>query len=73
MAILEVHNIEKHFGATRVLGHEIEGLEHHTEVEPLFANLALPLGSGVRRVKQSLALDNDRPLIRRLQEIQAPQ
>ena len=57
----------------RVLGKEIEGLEHHAEVEPLFANLALPLGSGVRRVKQSLALDNDRSLIRRLQEIQAPQ
>ena len=30
-----------------VLGEQVEVLEHQTEVQPLFAHLALPLGGGV--------------------------
>ena len=56
-----------------VLGEEVEGLEHHAEVEAFPAHLALPLSSGVRRVEQGAALDDDLPVVRSLQKVQAPQ
>ena len=57
----------------RVLGKQVEGLEHHAEVEPLFADLALPLGGGVARVKEDLVPDQDPPPVGGLQKVQAAQ
>ena len=56
-----------------VLGEQVETLEHHAEMEALFAYLRFRAGGGVVRVKEFLATDGDDALIRGLQEVQAAQ
>ena len=53
----------------RVLGEQVEGLEHHAKVETLFADLALPLGCGVARVKEDLVPDQDPAPVGGLQKV----
>ncbi|MPM08531.1 hypothetical protein SDC9_54844 [bioreactor metagenome] len=42
-----------------ILGEEIEGLKHQTEMEPLFPNLPFLLRSGISRVEEQLAGDGN--------------
>ena len=58
---------------SRVLGEEVKGLEHHAEVEPLFAHLALPLGGGIGGVKDHRTVHRDGALVGLFQKVQAPQ
>ena len=64
---------QRHILQRRVLREQIEALEHQPEVQPFFADIAFGTGGVLRRVKQLFASDGDDALVRRLQEIQAPQ
>ena len=52
---------------------QVEVLEHQTEVQALFAHLALPLGGGVGGVPHGLAVHLDDTGVRPLQKVQAAQ
>ena len=64
---------QRHVLKGRVLGEEVEVLEHQAEVEPLFPDLAFQLRLGVRCVKEGLAPDGNGTAVGLFQEIQAPQ
>ena len=56
-----------------ILREEVEVLEHQPEVQPLFADLAFPLGGGVGGVPHGLAVHPDAAGVRPLQKVQAAQ
>ena len=62
-----------HVFQCRVLREQVEALEHQTKMQAFFTNVRLTAGVRVGSVKQRLAPNGDHALIRRLQEIQAPQ
>ena len=62
-----------HILQRRVLGEQVEALEHQAEVQPLLADVALRAGGMLRCVEQLFAPDRDHAPVRRLQKVQAPQ
>ena len=64
---------QHHVFESRVLGEQVEGLEHQPEVQPLAAHLLVPLGGGVGGIEKLFAVDPDAAAVGPLQEIQAPQ
>ena len=64
---------QHHILQGRVLREEVKVLEHEAEVEPLFADLALPLGGGVGGIPHGLTVDLDDAGIRPLQKVEAAQ
>ena len=64
---------QRHVFQRRVLGKEIEGLEHHAEVETLLPNFRFRLGRALRSVKQHFVLYGDGAGVRRFQKIQTTQ
>ena len=54
-----------------ILGKQVEGLEHKTEMQPLFPQLRAAGGGGAAAVKDDLPVDADRAAVRRFQEVQA--
>ena len=64
---------QHHVLQCRILREQVEVLEHQTEVQALFAHLALPLGGGVGGVPHGLAVHLDDAGVRPFQKIQAAQ
>ena len=64
---------QHHVLKRRVLGEQIEVLKHKAKMKPLFANLALLLGGGIRRIPERFAAHADHACVRRLQKVQAAQ
>ena len=57
----------------RILGEEVEVLEHQPEMQPLFADIRLAPGVGVGGAPEGLAPHRDGPGVGGFQEIQAAQ
>ena len=64
---------QHHVLQRRILREEVKVLEHQPEVQPLFADLAFPLGGGVGGVPHGLAVHPDAAGVRPLQKVQAAQ
>ena len=64
---------QRHVLQRRILGEQIEALEHQAEMQPLFPDITFGAGAVIRRVKQRFAADGNHALVRRLQKVQAPQ
>ena len=56
-----------------VLREEVEVLKYQTKVQPLFADLAFPLGGGVGSIPHGLAVHLDDAGVRPFQKVQAAQ
>ena len=64
---------QRHILQRRILREQIEGLEHHAEMEPFPADVGLPLGGGVIGVKNTIILDVNAAAAGFFQEIETPQ